>query len=134
MPWQRRPTPWSWTCSAKCIPAKNLDRVLDLDCDAVGVNNRDLSTFAVRLQVSLDLASRLPSGAVHVSESGIETAEDLNRLRAAGFHAFLIGESLMRQQNPGAALETLLVAAAELLASEQVRTSHVDQDLRQHQS
>ncbi len=89
-----------------------LDRVLDLGCDAVGVNNRDLSTFSVRLQVSLDLASRLPSGAVHVSESGIETAEDLNQLRAAGFHAFLIGESLMRRPDPGAALETLLTAAA----------------------
>jgi indole-3-glycerol phosphate synthase len=48
-----------------------------------------------------------------VSESGIETAEDLNRLRAAGFHAFLIGESLMRQQDPGGALEALLMAAAE---------------------
>jgi indole-3-glycerol phosphate synthase len=89
---------------------EELDRVLDLGCDAIGVNNRDLSTFAVRLQVSLDLASRLPSGAVHVSESGIETAEDLNRLRAAGFHAFLIGESLMRQHDPGEALEALLLA------------------------
>jgi indole-3-glycerol phosphate synthase len=48
-----------------------------------------------------------------VSESGIETAEDLNRLRAAGFHAFLIGESLMRQHDPGGALETLLAATAE---------------------
>jgi indole-3-glycerol phosphate synthase len=93
--------------------AEELDRVLDLGCDAVGVNNRDLGTFAVRLEVSLDLASRLPAGAVHVSESGIETAEDLVRLRAAGFHAFLIGESLMRRPDPGAALEALLVAAAD---------------------
>jgi indole-3-glycerol phosphate synthase len=92
---------------------EELDRVLDLDCEAVGVNNRDLGTFAVRLQVSLDLAPRLPAGAVHVSESGIETAEDLNRLRAAGFHAFLIGESLMRQQDPGKALQNLLAGAAE---------------------
>lgn len=94
---------------------EELERVLDLGCDAIGVNNRDLTTFAVRLQVSLDLASRLPTGAVHVSESGIETAEDLNRLRAAGFDAFLIGESLMRQQNPGGALKTLLMAATESL-------------------
>src|ERR1700748_1680865 len=91
--------------------AEELDRVQDLDCDAVGVNNRDLKTFAVRLEVSLDLAARLPSAAVHVSESGIETAEDMNRLRAAGFHAFLIGESLMRQPDPGSALEGLLLAA-----------------------
>ena len=55
--------------------AEELDRVLDLGCDAVGVNNRDLRTFSVRLEVSLDLASRLPADAVHVSESGIETAE-----------------------------------------------------------
>jgi indole-3-glycerol phosphate synthase len=68
---------------------EELDRVLDLGCDAIGVNNRDLRTFAVRLEVSLDLASRLPAGAVHVSESGIETAEDLNRLRAAGSMPFL---------------------------------------------
>ena len=88
-----------------------LDRVLDLNCDAVGVNNRDLSTFAVKLEVSFDLATRLPIGAVHVSESGIETAEDMNRLRAAGFHAFLIGESLMRRPDPGKALEALLQAA-----------------------
>jgi indole-3-glycerol phosphate synthase len=91
---------------------EELDRVLDLDCDAIGVNNRDLGTFAVHLQVSLYLASRLPSAAVHVSESGIETAEDLNRLRAVGFHAFLIGESLMRKPDPGGALESLLMAAA----------------------
>jgi indole-3-glycerol phosphate synthase len=79
----------------------------------VGVNNRDLRTFAVRLEVSLELASRLPAGAVHVSESGIETAEDLVRLRAAGFHAFLIGESLMKRPDPGTALEALLLAAAD---------------------
>jgi indole-3-glycerol phosphate synthase len=92
---------------------EELDRVLDLGCDAVGVNNRDLRTFAVRLEVSLELVSRLPAGSVHVSESGIETAEDLNRLRAAGFDAFLIGETLMRQPDPGSALETLLLAAAD---------------------
>ena len=92
---------------------EELDRVLDLGCDALGVNNRDLRTFEVKLQVSLDLAPRLPAGAVHVSESGIDTAEDLLRLRAAGFHAFLIGESLMRKPDPGQALRTLLTAAAD---------------------
>lgn len=91
--------------------ADELERVLDLDCEAVGVNNRDLKTFVVRLEVSLDLAPRLPAAAVRVSESGIETAEDMNRLRAAGFHAFLIGESLMRKTEPGTALENLLLAA-----------------------
>lgn len=90
--------------------AGELDRVLDLDCEAVGVNNRNLKTFAVSLDVSLELASRLPAGAVHVSESGIESAEDIQRLRAAGFDAFLIGESLMRKPNPGTALEALLLS------------------------
>jgi indole-3-glycerol phosphate synthase len=95
--------------------AEELDRVLDLDldCDAVGVNNRDLKTFSVRLEVSLDLAARLPAAAVRVSESGIETGEDMNRLRTAGFHAFLIGESLMRQPDPERALQSMLLAAAE---------------------
>jgi indole-3-glycerol phosphate synthase len=88
--------------------AEELDRVIDLDCDAIGVNNRDLKTFSTHLEVSLELASKLPSRAVHVSESGIHTADDLNRLRSAGFHAFLIGESLMRQPDPGLALENLL--------------------------
>ena len=89
--------------------AEEWNRVLDLDCDAVGVNNRDLKSFEVRLEVSLDLAAKLPAGAVHVSESGIETAEDMHRLRAVGFHAFLIGESLMRRPDPGRALESLLL-------------------------
>jgi indole-3-glycerol phosphate synthase len=90
-----------------------LDRVTDLGCDAYGVNNRDLNSFDVRLEVSLELAPKLPKGAVHVAESGIHTADDLNLLRGAGFHAFLIGESLMRQTDPGEALERLLASADE---------------------
>jgi indole-3-glycerol phosphate synthase len=92
--------------------ARELDRVLDSigeeGADAIGVNNRDLKTFDVRLETSLELAERIPGNVVRVTESGIFTAEDLIRLRAAGFDAFLIGESLMRQPDPGAALEALL--------------------------
>lgn len=90
---------------------QELLRVRALGCDAYGVNNRDLSTFEVHLETSLDLASHLPPGSVHVAESGIHTAADLCRLREAGFHAFLIGESLMREAEPGIALEQLLRAA-----------------------
>jgi indole-3-glycerol phosphate synthase len=90
-----------------------LDRVAALGCDAYGVNNRDLNSFEVRLEVSMELASKLPEGAVHVAESGIHTADDLNLLRGAGFDAFLIGESLMRQADPGTALEQLLSATDE---------------------
>ncbi len=92
--------------------AKELARVCDLGCDAYGVNNRDLRTFAVTLDTSLQLAEQLPPGAVHVAESGIRTADDLRTLRNAGFHAFLIGESLMCEPDPGAALETLLQSVA----------------------
>jgi indole-3-glycerol phosphate synthase len=89
-----------------------LDRVLDalgeMGADAIGVNNRDLRSFAVRLETSLELVERIPASVVRVAESGIATAEDVARLRAAGFDAFLIGESLMRQADPGAALAGLL--------------------------
>ena len=92
--------------------AEELDRVLEslgeTGADAIGVNNRDLKTFDVRLETSLELVSRIPAQAVRVAESGISTSEDLTRLRSAGFDAFLIGESLMRRPDPGAALAELL--------------------------
>ena len=92
--------------------AEELARVLDLGCDAIGVNNRNLRTFEVRLETSLELAQGLPSAAVRVSESGIHTAADIACLRAAGFNAFLVGESLMRQPDPAQALMNLLSASA----------------------
>jgi indole-3-glycerol phosphate synthase len=72
------------------------------------VNNRDLRTFEVRLETSLELVERIPAGVVRVAESGIRTAADLGRLRGAGFDAFLIGESLMREADPAAALKALV--------------------------
>jgi len=89
---------------------EELDRVLAVaeQPDAIGVNNRDLRTFEVRLETSLELVERIPAGVVRVAESGIATAADLGRLRAAGFDAFLIGESLMRASDPAAALRDLL--------------------------
>jgi indole-3-glycerol phosphate synthase len=90
-----------------------LARVRDLGCDCCGVNNRDLRTFSVSLDTSLRLAGQLPPNAVHVAESGIHTASDIRTLRDAGFHALLIGESLMREADPGAALAGLLAAASE---------------------
>jgi len=89
-----------------------LDRVLATlgasGADAIGVNNRDLKTFDVRLETSFELVERIPRDAVRVTESGISSPEHVARLRAAGFDAFLIGESLMRQPDPGAALAGLL--------------------------
>jgi len=93
-----------------------LERVLDAlgetGASAIGVNNRDLKTFGVRLETSLALADQIPANVVRVAESGISSPNDLARLHAAGFDAFLIGESLMRQPDPGAALEELLAGAA----------------------
>jgi indole-3-glycerol phosphate synthase len=76
--------------------------------DAIGVNNRDLKTFEVNPEISLSLIDHIPSSVVRVTESGISTAEDIARLRKAGFDAFLIGESLMRQEDPGEALAALI--------------------------
>ncbi len=102
-----------------------LDRVLDLGLAtgidavgedgalAIGVNNRDLRTFNVSLETSLELAGRIPASVVRVTESGIGSGQDIARLRQAGFDAFLIGESFMRQPDPGAALAELLVGAAK---------------------
>jgi indole-3-glycerol phosphate synthase len=96
--------------------AEELDRVLatlgETGADAIGVNNRNLKTLEVRLETSFELATRIPRAVVRVAESGIAAPEDLAGLRAAGFDAFLIGESLMRQQDPGAALATLMAGAA----------------------
>jgi indole-3-glycerol phosphate synthase len=96
--------------------AEELAMVRDLGCAAYGVNNRDLKTFDVRLETSVELAEQLPPNAVRVAESGIHSAADIQRLRSAGFHAFLIGESLMRQPQPGAALEALLHSARQMPA------------------
>jgi indole-3-glycerol phosphate synthase len=87
-----------------------LDRVLAVSepPDAIGVNNRDLRTFEVRLETSLELVDRIHPNVIRVAESGIATSADLTRLRDAGFDAFLIGESLMRHSDPAVALQGLL--------------------------
>ena len=75
----------------------------------IGVNNRDLTTFKVDLETSIRLAQIAPSDAILVSESGIATREDIQRLQAAGYHAFLIGEHFMRQKDVGVALRELVL-------------------------
>jgi indole-3-glycerol phosphate synthase len=88
--------------------ADELQRALDAGCDLVGVNTRDLRTFQVSLQTAVDLVEKFPSRVVRVAESGIHSREDVARLRAAGYDAFLVGESLMRAASPGAALRELI--------------------------
>lgn len=74
----------------------------------VGVNNRNLHTFQVKLETALHLAEKIPSGVLRVAESGIHCSADLQRLYEAGYQAFLVGEHLMKSGNPETALRALL--------------------------
>ena len=90
---------------------RELDRALAAGADLIGINNRNLKTLQVSLETSFALAKMLPRNVLAVSESGIRTADDIRRLMDAGFQAFLIGESLMKQPDPGAALAELIAGA-----------------------
>jgi len=83
-------------------------RAIDSGAEIIGVNNRNLSTFELSLDVSLALSEFMPKGAVLVSESGIRNAADIARLRAAGYQAFLVGEHLMKSGDPACALRELV--------------------------
>ncbi len=87
---------------------EELRRALDVGFDLIGVNSRDLRTFHVDLQTAFRLAEKMPSDVLSVAESGINAALDIQRLRDAGYGAFLIGESLMTAESPGKALKALL--------------------------
>jgi indole-3-glycerol phosphate synthase len=91
--------------------ADEMHRAVDAGASIIGVNNRDLTTFNVDLETSIELARLAPRDAILVSESGIKTGGDLRRLREAGFNAFLFGELLMRANDPGDALERLIAEA-----------------------
>ncbi len=86
---------------------EELLRVLDSPARIIGINNRDLRTFKVSLQTSLDLVSLIPETYTSVSESGIFDRQDVQTLEKAGFDAILVGESLMRQENRVCALKIL---------------------------
>jgi len=87
-----------------------MDRALKLKTPLLGVNNRNLRTFEVSLQTTLDLLQAVPAQHILVTESGIQTREDVLRLRQAGVQAFLVGEAFMRQPEPGLALAELFQA------------------------
>jgi len=87
--------------------ARELDAALQMRTPLLGINNRNLRTFETRLDTTLDLLPRIPADRLVVTESGIFVPDDVQRMRSAGVHAFLVGEAFMRAPNPGQALRTL---------------------------
>jgi len=86
-----------------------LDLALELATPLIGINNRDLRSFEISLETTLGLSPRVPQPKIVVTESGILATEHVARLRQAGVHAFLVGEALMRAQDPGKELERLFI-------------------------
>jgi indole-3-glycerol phosphate synthase len=84
-----------------------LERALKLRTPLIGINNRNLRSFEVSVQTTLDLRDQVPADRLLVTESGIATRDEVARLRAAGVHAFLVGETFMRADDPGEALAEL---------------------------
>jgi len=87
---------------------EQLDRAVQLGFQMIGVNTRDLRDFSMHPELLLELAQWMPADIVRVAESGIGTAADIEKFRAAGYNAFLVGEALMRQPDVAAALSALL--------------------------
>jgi indole-3-glycerol phosphate synthase len=100
---------------------EELAKALDAGARIVGVNNRDLKTFQVRFETSLEIVESIPSECIAVSESGIRSHEDLVRLKEAGFDAFLIGEQLMSRPEPSLALQELICSCAPAAAVSQAK-------------
>jgi indole-3-glycerol phosphate synthase len=99
---------WNMDAIAEVHNRGELDRALRLDCRLIGINNRDLKTFATTLETTERLAPGIPDDRIVVAESGIASPADLARLAKAGVHAFLVGERLMREPDVSAATRNLL--------------------------
>lgn len=88
--------------------AKELERALDMGADMIGVNNRNLKTMEVTIKTSEELIKQIPENIIKISESGIHTHEQIQSLSRCGFNGFLVGESLMRQDDIGVAVQKLM--------------------------
>jgi len=105
---------------------EELERAAAAGARIIGVNNRNLKTLEVNLETSFELRAKMPQGCLAVSESGIKTAEDLRRIKNAGFNAVLIGERFMTQPEPGAALSGLLADLARQAVPLDTRNSRTE--------
>lgn len=99
---------WGLDCLVEAHNAAEVERALACGAEVIGINHRDLHTFAVNMDLAVSLREHIPIGRVVVAESGLRTAEDVGRMRRAGIDAILVGENLMRAPDPGAALAALL--------------------------
>ena len=99
---------WNMDALVEVHCEEELNRALGLDANLIGINNRDLKTFHTDIETSLALKPRIPSGCHVVAESGLSSSADLTRLAGVGISSYLIGESLMRASDVGAATHELL--------------------------
>lgn len=95
-------------CLVEVHNESELTMALELDSEIIGINNRDLKTFKTDVSVTERLAPMIPKGKIIVSESGVSNSETINRVRAAGANAVLVGEALVTSKNPGVTLRELL--------------------------
>lgn len=102
---------WGLDVLVEAHDAVEVRRAVALSARIIGINNRNLKTFAVDTTLCTRLRGDIPPGRVIVAESGLKTAADVKTVRAAGIHAILVGEGLMRQPDPGEALRLLLADA-----------------------
>ena len=86
-----------------------LEKALQLNTKLIGVNNRNLKTFDVSLQTTLNLLKEIPNGKITVTESGIFTSQHINLMKQHGIYSFLVGEAFMRDDDPGKSLKQLLI-------------------------
>jgi len=88
--------------------SEELEKSIMPSLDIIGVNNRNLKTFELNLQTSIDLVNQIPNDFVKISESGISQIDDVKLLKSHGFQGFLIGENFMKTNNPGECLEQFI--------------------------
>ena len=91
---------------------EDLDIAIAAGAEIIGINNRDLKTFTTDIKTTIELAPLVPAGKTLISESGIRSRKDIETLKKAGIHAFLIGEALMLASDPGRKLRELAGAEA----------------------